>query len=217
MERASRAKNYEIYRSTNGKKYKKVKTVRGLSWQDTTKGELWYKVRAVNGKRKGSFSSAISVYTMGGRISLRQTGNSFLSAGSSVFALEIWNYASKKPVFIGCTNNGRKMTNFPVYIYNKKARRYERSLTNKSYYHGALSTAAGETDIKSSTLHRGRGKYIIYVSGLGMVYPFVNAYDNSKIYTYYINTYFKLGSRKYRLRVSSNSSYYKDYQVQRVK
>ena len=215
--RASRAKKYEIYRSTNGKKYQKVKTVSGLSWQDTKKGELWYKVRAVNGRQKGAFSSAVSVYTVGGRISLRVTGNSFLSAGSSVFALEIWNYASKKPVFIGCTNNGRTMTDYPIYVYNKKSRRYERSLTGEAYYHGALSSAAGETNMKSSTLHKGKGNYIIYVAGLGMIYPYVNAYDNSNIYTYYINTYFKLGSRKYRLRVSSNSSYYKDYQVQRVK
>ena len=215
--KAYRAKKYEIYRSTNGKKYRKVKTVNGLSWKDSKKGELWYKIRAVNGRKKGSFSSPVSVYTIGGRISLRQTGDSFLSAGSSVFALQIWNYASKKPVFIGCTNNGRKMTNFPVYIYNKQARRYERSLTNEAYYHGALSTAAGETDIKCSILHRGRGNYVIYVAGLGMIYPYVNAYDNGNIYTYYINTYFKVGSRKYRLRVSSNSSYYKDYQVQRVK
>lgn len=50
--KASRAKKYEIYRSTNGKKFKKVKTVKGLSWQDTKKGELWYKVRAVNGRKK---------------------------------------------------------------------------------------------------------------------------------------------------------------------
>ena len=92
--RAYRAKRYEIYRSTNGKKYQKVKTVNGLSWKDSKKGELWYKIRAVNGRKKGSFSSPVSVYTIGGRISLRQTGNSFLSAGSSVFALEIWNYAS---------------------------------------------------------------------------------------------------------------------------
>lgn len=35
--KASRAKKYEIYRSTNGKKFKKVKTVKGLSWQDTKK------------------------------------------------------------------------------------------------------------------------------------------------------------------------------------
>lgn len=214
--KVSRAKKYEIYRSSNGRNYKKVKTVTGLSWNDTKKGELWYKVRAVNGRKKGSFSKAVSVYTIGGRISLRQTGNSFLSAGSSVFALEIWNYASKKPIFIGCTNNGRKMTKFPVYVYNKQFKRYERSLTGRSYYNGALSTAAGETDIKYSKL-RGKGKYIIYVSGLGMIYPYVNQYDNGNIYTYYIKTYFKIGSRKYRLTVSSNSSYYKDYQVQRVK
>ena len=50
-----------------------------------------------------------------------------------------------------------------------------------------------------------------------MIYPYVNVYDNPNIYTYYINTYFKIGSRKYRLRVSSNSSYYKDYQVQRIR
>lgn len=35
--RASRAKKYEIYRSTNGNKYQKVKTVKGLSWKDNKK------------------------------------------------------------------------------------------------------------------------------------------------------------------------------------
>lgn len=69
--RTSRAKKYEIYRSTNGKKFKKVKTVKGLSWKDNKKGEYWYKVRAVNGKHKGPFSNVTSVYTVGGRISLR--------------------------------------------------------------------------------------------------------------------------------------------------
>ena len=215
--RTSRAKKYEIYRSTNGKKFKKVKTVKGLSWKDNKKGEYWYKVRAVNGKHKGPFSNVTSVYTVGGRISLRYTGNSFLSAGTSVFALEIWNHASKKPAFIGCTHNGKKMTVYPIYIYNKKAIRYERSLTNEAFYRGALSSSAGETDVKTSILHRGKGNYIVYVAGLGMIYPYVNAYDNSDVYTYYINTYFKLDSRKYLLRVSSNSSYYMDYQVQRVK
>ena len=215
--RTSRAEKYEIYRSTNGKKFKKVKTVKGLSWKDNKKGEYWYKVRAVNGKHKGPFSNVTSVYTVGGRISLRYTGNSFLSAGTSVFALEIWNHASKKPEFIGCTHNGKKMTVYPIYIYNKKAMRYERSLTNEAFYRGALSSSAGETDIKTSILHRGKGNYIVYVAGLGMIYPYVNAYDNSDVYTYYINTYFKLDSRKYLLRVSSNSSYYMDYQVQRVK
>lgn len=215
--RTPRAKKYEIYRSTNGKKFKKVKTVKGLSWKDNKKGEYWYKVRAVNGKHKGPFSNVTSVYTVGGRISLRYTGNSFLSAGTSVFALEIWNHASKKPAFIGCTHNGKKMTVYPIYIYNKKAMRYERSLTNEAFYRGALSSSAGETDIKTSILHRGKGNYIVYVAGLGMIYPYVNAYDNSDVYTYYINTYFKLDSRKYLLRVSSNSSYYMDYQVQRVK
>ena len=211
-------KQYTVSISKKSKSgFKKVKTVKGLSWQDAKKGELWYKVRAVNGRKKGKFSSAVSVYTIGGRISLRQTGNSFLSAGTSVFALEIWNYASKKPAFIGCSNNGRKMTDFPIYVYNKNTRRYEKSLTNEAYYHGALSSAAGETDLKTSILHKGKGNYIIYVAGLGMIYPYVNAYDNSNIYTYYINTYFKIGSRKYRLRVSSNSSYYKDYQVQRIR
>ena len=215
--RASRARAYEIYRSTNGQKYQKVKTVRGLSWQDTKKGELWYKVRAVNGRQRGRFSNVASIYTIGGRISLRKTGNSFLSAGTSIFALEIWNYASKKPAFIGCSNNGRKMTDFPIYVYNKKKRRYEKSLTNEPYYHGALSSSAGETDLKTSILHRGKGNYIVYVAGLGMIYSYVNAYDNGNIYTYYIYTYFKIGSRTYRFRVSSNSSYYKDYHVQRIR
>lgn len=214
--RASGAKKYEVYCSRNGRSYTKVKTVSSISWKDTRKGELWYKVRAVNGNRRGSFSNVASVYTLGGRITVRMQGNSFISAGNSVFVIQLWNYGNQKPAFIGCTNNGRTMTNFPVFVYNKKRKRYEKSLTNASYYPGALSTASGETNIKTSYLHNGKGKYLIYVSGLGMIAPYVNAYDNGSVYTYYINTYFKVGTRKYRLRVSSNPSAYKDYQVQRA-
>lgn len=215
--KASRAKKYQIYRSTNGKNYKKVKTVKSRSWTDTKKGEVWYKVRAINGSRKGAFSKAVSIYTMGGRISTRMSGNTFVNAGTSIFAIELWNYASKKPAFIGNSKDGKKMTDYPVMVYNKSTGQFISSMTGERYYHGVLSNSGGETNVYTSILSRGKGKSLIYVAGLGMVSPYVTAYDNHNLYAYYINTYFKLGKRVYQLTVSSEPTYAKEYLLQRIK
>lgn len=210
------AKKYEVYRSTNGKTFKKVKTVTTCSWQDKKKGELWYKVRAVNGKRKGAFSAAKSVYTLRGWIPFRVQGNSFISAGTSIFPIALWNDGGKKVSFIGSSKDGRTMQTHPILIYNKQTGQFEKTtFTNQAYYSGALSNAAGETNVRTHIL-KGKGKYKIYVAGLGMIYPYVNQYDDSSRYTYYINTYFKIGNRKYCLTSSSAPTASKDYMVQRV-
>jgi len=59
--KAKNAKKYEVYRATskNGS-YKKVKTTTARSYTNTklvTGKKYYYKVRAVNGKKKGSFST----------------------------------------------------------------------------------------------------------------------------------------------------------------
>lgn len=215
--KARGAKKYEIYRSTNGKTFKKVKTVKTRSWKDTKKGELWYKVRAVNGKSKGAFSAAKSVYTLRGWIPFRVQGNSFISAGTSIFPIALWNDGGKKVSFIGNSKDGRNMKTHPIMVYNKQTGQFEKTVfTNQSYYAGALCNAAGETNIRTHILKR-KGKYKIYIAGLGMIYPYVNAYDDSSKYAYYIITYFKVGGRKYSLTVSNEPTAKKDYMVQRVK
>ncbi len=57
---AKRAKTYEVWRATGKSgKYKKIKTVKGTRFTDKnrqTGQTVWYKVRGVNGKKKGKFS-----------------------------------------------------------------------------------------------------------------------------------------------------------------
>lgn len=211
------AKKYEIYRSTNGKTFKKVKTVRKQSWQDTKKGELWYKVRAVRGKSKGAFSATKSVYTLTGWIPFRKQGDSFISAGTSIFPIAMDNCGGKKVSFIGNSKDGKNMKTHPIMIYNKKTGKFEKTMfTNQAYYSGALCNAAGETNIRTHIL-KGKGKYRIYIAGVGMIYPYINTYDDSSKYAYYIIAYFKVGGRKYSLTVSNEPTAKKDYMVERVK
>ena len=61
--KAKKAKKYQIYRATsrNGK-YKLLKTIKGVKFKNTsvrTGTTYWYKVRAVNGSKKGAFSKVI--------------------------------------------------------------------------------------------------------------------------------------------------------------
>ncbi|MBQ6401031.1 MAG: fibronectin type III domain-containing protein [Firmicutes bacterium] len=60
----AKAKKYEVYRSTSRTgKYKKVKKTGSRSFKSSglvTGQTYWYKVRAINGKRKGKFSAAVS-------------------------------------------------------------------------------------------------------------------------------------------------------------
>lgn len=210
------AKKYEIYRSTNGKTFKKVKTVKTRSWQDTKKGELWYKVRAVNGKRKGAFSAAKSVYTMTGWIPFRKSGTSFLDAGSSIFPIVVDNCGKKKVTFLGSSKDGKTYKLHPVSVMNiQTGKRVRTVFTNEPYYSGALCDAGGATELYS--VLKGKGKYKIYISGLGMVDPYITPYDDYTKYAYYITAYFKIGGRKYGLTVSNLPTAMKDYMVQRVK
>ena len=62
--KAKNAKQYELYASVNKGKYKKLKTVKGLSFRHTgvkAGATYTYKIRAVNGKNKSAFSKTKSV------------------------------------------------------------------------------------------------------------------------------------------------------------
>lgn len=91
--RVKKAKGYQIYRATkkNGK-YKKVKTIKKaktVSWINkklTTGKRYYYKVRAIRGSRKGSFSAKKS-----GVPKLSKTGGVKASAASSSAIKVSWN------------------------------------------------------------------------------------------------------------------------------
>lgn len=59
---ATRATSYEIYRKHSGSSWKKVKTTTSKAWTNSglKRGRTYYyKVRAINGSTKGSFSSTV--------------------------------------------------------------------------------------------------------------------------------------------------------------
>lgn len=94
--KAKRAKGYQIYRATkkNGK-YKKIKTIKKaktVSWTNKklkTGKRYYYKVRAIRGSRKGSFSTKKS-----GTPKLSKTGGVKASAASSSAIKVSWKKTS---------------------------------------------------------------------------------------------------------------------------
>ncbi|MDO5546999.1 MAG: hypothetical protein Q4F79_00760 [Eubacteriales bacterium] len=90
--KVSGAKKYQVYRATsqNGK-YKLVKTTTSRKWTDSNrKGECWYKVRAVNGKKTGKFSAKNHTF----RINAKITGFS-----NGAFKVKITNLSTSKPIY----------------------------------------------------------------------------------------------------------------------
>lgn len=94
------AKQYQIYRaaSENGT-YTKVKTTSSRSWTDTgRKGEYWYKVRAVNGKKTGAFSKKDHIFRIYAKIT---------SFSNGVFKVKVTNPSTKKTIYFipgsGCS------------------------------------------------------------------------------------------------------------------
>lgn len=80
--KAKNAKKYLVYRATskNGK-YKKVKTVKKTTFTDKKKaGAFFYKIRPVNGKKKGKFSAKKGTYTVSGRFMFAMTTSTMFSS-----------------------------------------------------------------------------------------------------------------------------------------
>ena len=90
--KVSGAKKYQVYRaaSPNGK-YKLVKTTTSNKWTDANrKGECWYKVRAINGKKTGAYSAKNHVF----RINAKITGFS-----KGAFQVKVTNLSATKPIY----------------------------------------------------------------------------------------------------------------------
>ena len=86
------AKQYQIYRATseNGT-YTRVKTTSSRSWTDTgRKGEYWYKVRAVNGRKTGAFSAKNHTFRIYAKIT---------SFSGGVFKVKVTNPSTKKTIY----------------------------------------------------------------------------------------------------------------------
>lgn len=80
--KAKGAKKYIVYRATakNGK-YKKIKTVKKTTFTDKKKaGLFYYKVRPINGKKKGKFSAKKGTYTVSGRFMFAMTTTTMFSS-----------------------------------------------------------------------------------------------------------------------------------------
>lgn len=94
------AKQYQIYRATseNGT-YSRVKTTSSRNWTDSgRKGECWYKVRAVNGKKTGAFSKKDHTFRIYAKIT---------SFSNGVFKVKVTNPSTKKTIYFipgsGCS------------------------------------------------------------------------------------------------------------------
>lgn len=175
--KADYAKKYEVYRATaSGGTYKKVKTTTSRSYTDsglTTGKKYYYKVRALNGTAKGSYSSVKSATPKLKAIA------SFKAEKSSLTSIKLtWkkvNGAQKYQIYRSTSKNGEytliKTTDSTSYT--------NKDLTTKQTYYYKVRAYRVVNDVK---------KYSAYTSVKSVRLPLR---DVSKVYEYEINEEYK--------------------------
>lgn len=206
------AKKYEVYRASSSKgKYTRVKTTTAKSFSETRKGMSYYKVRGVNGSKKGSFSSPVAMYSCKAYIAGR--GNAGWAASGSLFRVIVANQGSSSMTYKGFADSkGKKYNIWKLYVMDRKTKKavhptsyldYMYIKSGKYAYSMAyISSADGGQDIKYHTIKPKKTGYIT-VTAPFMMGSYVAKYDNTSKYRYYIGTHFTAGGKKFAMRVSS--------------
>jgi len=146
------AKKYQVYRATskNGK-YKKIKTTTGKTYINkklTTGKKYYYKVRAVNGSKKGSFSAKKYAVpklkqVSGAKVAVKSTGATISwNKVSGAKGYQIYRAASKNGTYkkikttTATSYNNTGLSKGKTYYYKVRAYR----VVGKSTKYGSCST-----------------------------------------------------------------------------
>lgn len=164
IKKVKRAKKYQIYRASKKTgKYKKVKTTSKRTWFDKkAKGTKYYKVRAIRGRKKSSFSKVkrayggVSAYIAGAR------GQTTFGAGPvTTVMVRIKNNTNKTIYVLGNTKDGRKYTLYRYLIYKMKNRKPSKKVAPQSSSHKAwLSVADGGFDVYCNVIKPKKTRYV---------------------------------------------------------
>lgn len=167
IKKVKRAKKYQIYRASKKTgKYKKVKTTSKCTWFDKkAKGTKYYKVRAIRGRKKSSFSKVkrayggVSAYIAGARGQTR-----FRLGPVTTVMVRIKNNTNKTIYVLG---NIKDVGKYPLYryiiynIYKMKNRKPSKKVTPQSSYHRAwLSLANGYLDVSCNVIKPKETRYV---------------------------------------------------------
>ena len=103
--KVSGAKKYIVYRATSKKgKYKKFATTKKLSIKKKSKGEYYYKVQAVKGKKKSKMSDPVHLFPAAGQI-VRRIDSSMIFGGTKTAFWVIAKNDSKKTMSFPSKNS----------------------------------------------------------------------------------------------------------------
>lgn len=216
------ATKYQVYRKKYGGSYSLFKTVTTNQTSDKSKGEFCYKVRAIKGTQKGAFSAEKSVITVGGVMSSRQYNpGSFVTSGTSQFAVTVKNRSGKKLYILGTAKGSTSATAshyvYPVCIINKATNAIVRNafMSNNGIYNGTLGIGG---DAAYSVINKDSFNKYFVIQAVGMIQPYINAYDDTSKYEYQATSLFTVNTqttaRIYALTTSSSKG---KYVVQRYK
>lgn len=141
--RVAGAKKYEIYRATSERgRYKKVKTTSALKWVDSGEyGTRWYKVRAVKGSSKSSFSKSKGIYRAAGMIVAALGRTNIVAGPYTAVKVRVKNPAKNRIYFLGSPASGKTVNTYRYVI----AKRSNKKVVLEGRC--ALSDAAGGTNV----------------------------------------------------------------------
>lgn len=168
--KVSKAKKYQIYRSTSPNSgFKKIKTTKKRSFvsKKYPSQGFYYKVRAIKGKKKGGFSP-IKYVAPSGAV---QNPIDVVRANVSAQVIEQKVGVGQSIIAVLVTNN----TNDPMYVWG---RIYSKSVvvapisglgnpSTYSYYTSTLTNAYGASNVGANIVSP-KSKQVIYVTALGL-------------------------------------------------
>ena len=137
------AKKYQVLRSEKkGGKYKAFATTKKVSLSKKTTGNYYYKIRAVNGKKKSKLSSPVHLTSVNGSITNTMTfRTSFNFGGSSattLFIVRVNNNSKTALVF------DNKDSDYTVEIKNTKTGKIEKSYAGTFDEDAAITVEPGK-------------------------------------------------------------------------
>lgn len=101
IKKVKNAKKYRIYRASNKSgKYRRVKTTSKNKWFDKAKGLKYYKVRAVRGSKKSSFSKVKRAYGGVTACIAGARGQTTLGAGPVTTVMVKIKNRTNKPIYV---------------------------------------------------------------------------------------------------------------------
>ena len=144
--KAKNAKKYEVYYSSKYKgKYKKITSTKKLAVSKKLRGDYYFKVRALNGRKKGKWSKPVHLYSATGKIDDRMDISTNIMGMYTISSTTLWikvkNESNKS------MNFAKSDDNYKIVIVNTKTGKTENEYSPSYFSDDSCTIAKNKSEI----------------------------------------------------------------------